>query len=268
MTIFAKETDNLNEVFNAGDSSEPLTVELPPLGSFKQKVCIKRDNVIVEGNGSHISWDDHNGMVPGFGTGDSATLTIEGSNVSFTDINVSNSFDYWKAKAKRDENPSTMMGLQAVAVFITPGSDNVTFKDSIISSWQDTLFTDGTNGYFDECTIMGNVDFIFGRSNTTFENCSIISRGSGYVTAPSTMADQEEGLVFNSCSLTRMDMVPDESVYLARPWHPSGKPGVCSAVRFSSCSYAGHINPAFWTTMKDSKGVLHTPEESRFFFGV
>lgn len=268
MTIFATETSNLNEVFNSGNPCEPLTVELPCYGSFKQKVCIKRDNVVIVGNHSSISWDDHNGMVPGFGTGDSATLTIEGSNISFSDITVINSFDYWKAKALRDENPSTMMGLQAVAVFITPGADNVTFVNSILSSWQDTLFTDGTNGYFDECTIEGHVDFIFGRSNTIFENCTIVSLGPGYVTAPSTMADQKEGLVFNSCTLTRTDNVPDESVYLARPWHPSGKPGVCSAVRFSFCVCGGHINSALWTTMKDSKGVLHTPEESRFIFGA
>lgn len=268
MTLLAKETDNLNELFNKGDSSEPLTVELPFYGAFQQKVHIKRDNVIVIGNHSAISWDDHNGMVPGFGTGDSATLTIEGSNVSFSEITVINSFDYLKAKAKRDENPSIMMGLQAVAVFITPGSDNVTFENSILSSWQDTLFTDGTNGYFDECTIKGNVDFIFGRSNTIFENCTIVSLGPGYVTAPSTMADQQEGLVFNSCFLTRTEDVPDESVYLARPWHPSGKPGVCSAARFVACSFDEHINPSFWTTMKDSKGVVHTPEESRFLFGV
>jgi pectinesterase len=266
--IFATEADNLNEVFNAGNPSEPLTVELPCWGFFKQKVHIKRDNVIILGNNSSIFWDDHNGMVPGFGTGDSATLTIEGSNVAFSEINIVNSFDYWKAKARREENPSIMMGLQAVAVFITPGSDNVTFDNSILSSWQDTLFTDGANGYFDECTIKGNVDFIFGRSNTTFENCTIVSLGPGYVTAPSTMADQEEGLVFNSCSLVRDNGVPDESVYLARPWHPSGKPGVCSAVSFNSCSCGGHINSSLWTTMKDSKGVLHTPEESRFFFGA
>ncbi len=264
MTIVATETSNLNEVFNSGDFSEPLTVELPYYASFKQKVFIKRDNVIIIGNHSSISWDDHNGMVPGFGTGDSATLTIEGCNVSFSEITVKNSFDYWKAKAMRDENPSTMMGLQAVAVFITPDADNVSFKDSILSSWQDTLFTDGTTGYFDKCVIEGHVDFIFGRSNTTFDNCTIISLGPGYVTAPSTMANQEKGLVFNSCSLIRAGEVPDESVYLARPWHPSGKPGVCSSVSFNSCSFGGHINPSLWTTMKDSKGVLHTPQESRF----
>lgn len=268
MTISAKETDNLNEIFNAGDSCDPLTVELPFYCYFKQKVRIKRDNVIIIGNRSVISWDDHNGMIPGFGTGDSATLTIEGSNVSISDIIIENSFDYCKARAKRDENPSIMMGLQAVAVFITPGSDNVTFNDSILSSWQDTLFTDGTNGYFDECTIKGNVDFIFGRSNTTFENCDIISLGPGYVTAPSTMADQEEGLVFYGCFFDCTSDVPDNSVYLARPWHPGGKSGVSSAARFSSCSYCRHINPDFWTTMKDSKGVLHTPEESRFIFGA
>ena len=267
MTILAKENYNLNEVFNEGNSSEPLVVELPSGVTFKQKIFIKRDNLTVIGNGSCLSWDDHNGMKPGFGTGDSATLTIEGSNISFVNITVENSFDYWKAKAQRDENPSTMMGLQAVAVFITPNSDNVSFENSTLLGWQDTLFTDGTNGRFSDCTIKGHVDFIFGRSNTTFENCIIESLGPGYVTAPSTMADQTEGLVFNKCHLTCSSNVPAESVYLARPWHPSGKPGVSSAVRFNACSFEEHINPSLWTTMKDSKGVLHTPQESRFLFG-
>ncbi len=268
MTILAKETDNLNEVFNGGDSNEPLVVALPSNALYCQKVFVKRNNLTVIGNGSHISWNDHNGMKPGFGTGDSATLTIEGSNIKFLDIVVENSFDYWKAKAQRDENPSTMMGLQAVAVFITPGSDDVSFVSSTFLGWQDTLFTDGTNGMFVECTIKGNVDFIFGRSNTIFENCTIVSLGSGYVTAPSTMADQKEGLIFNKCHLTCTSDVAEGSVYLARPWHPSGKPGVCSAARFIACSFDAHINPSFWTTMKDSKGVVHTPEESRFLFGV
>lgn len=265
MTIFAKETDNLNDLFNFGDSCEPLTVQLPPNVKFRQKVLIKRSNVTILGNGSCISWDDHNGMIAGFGTGDSATLTIEGSNVSFVGIIVENSFDYWKAKAMRDENPSTMMGLQAVAVFITPSADNVSFENATLLGWQDTLFTDGSNGRFVNCTIKGHVDFIFGRSNTVFENCVIESLGSGYVTAPSTMANQAEGLVFNKCNLTCSPAVLSGSVYLARPWHPSGKPGVCSAVCFNGCTFEKHINSVLWTTMKDSKGIVHTPEESRFY---
>lgn len=265
MKIFAKETDNLNDLFNYGDSCEPLTVQLPFNVKFRQKVFIKRSNVTVLGNGSCISWDDHNGMIAGFGTGDSATLTIEGSNVSFVDIIVENSFDYWKAKAMREENPSTMMGLQAVAVFITPSANNVFFENSTLLGWQDTLFTDGSNGRFVNCTIKGHVDFIFGRSNTVFEKCVIESLGSGYVTAPSTMASQEEGLVFNNCKLTCSPSVLPSSVYLARPWHPSGKPGVCSAVCFCACSFGPHVNSVLWTTMKDSKGIVHTPEESRFY---
>lgn len=264
MTILVKETDNLNDVINSSDSREPLVIQLPSQVKFCQKVSIKRDNVAISGNGSTISWDDHNGMTSGFGTGDSATLTIEGSNVTFTNVVVENSFDYWKARALRDENPSIMMGLQAVAVFITPSANNVSFVNSTLLGWQDTLFTDGTNGRFLNCTIKGHIDFIFGRSNTVFENCVIESLGSGYVTAPSTMADQADGLVFNNCNLTCSSSVLPGSVYLARPWHPSGKPGVSSAVRFCRCTFGSHINSTLWTTMRDSKGVLHTPEESRF----
>ena len=78
------------------------------------------------------------------------------------------------------------------------------------------------------------------------------------------MADKEKGLCFENCSLTCEDDVEDESVFLARPWHPGAKEGVCSYVSFANCTFGHHINRNLWTTMHDSKGCIHTPEESRF----
>ena len=89
MTIFAKDTDDLNVIFN-NKTIEPLVVNLPKGCTFRQKVFIERDNLTVNGNGSKIVWDDHNGMRPGFGTGASATLTVRSKHALFKDLVVEN----------------------------------------------------------------------------------------------------------------------------------------------------------------------------------
>src|SRR5690606_26982978 len=61
--------------------------------------------------------------------------------------------------------------------------------------------------------------------------CDIISRVrgreftpnsvQGHITAPSTSIKQAWGLVFINSRLLREDGVPDNSVSLGRPWHPT-----------------------------------------------
>jgi len=262
-TVFIKETDNLNEVLNSFPG-EKLEAVFPHEAVFRQKVFIKRGGLTVKGNGSRIVWDDHNGMAPGFGTSASATLTVEGSENTFCNLFVENDFDYPRFSALQGEDLMTRRGLQAVAVFTQEHSTGTVFRDCTLKSWQDTLFCDGVEESYENCTISGNIDFIFGRSRAVFRNCRIVSLGEGFVTAPSTMADKKQGLVFEDCSLECTPEVENESVFLARPWHPQAKPGVCSYARFTNCTFGPHINSGLWTTMHDSKGGTHTPEESRF----
>lgn len=263
MTIFAKDTDDLNVIFN-NKTIEPLVVNLPKGCTFRQKVFIERDNLTVNGNGSKIVWDDHNGMRPGFGTGASATLTVCSKHTLFKDLVVENDFDYLANEAKPGENPVRMMGRQAVAVFTTTESTDSTFIGCRFSSWQDTLFTDGVEDRFENCEISGNIDFIFGRSHAIFKHCTIISVGPGFVSAPSTSEDKNEGLCFVDCILTCTNDVPDGSVYLARPWHPSERSNVNSCISFKNCKLGRHINAELWTTMWDKKGHNHLPSENRF----
>ncbi len=264
-TIYARQGESLNRIFNERTEG-PLTVVLPKASCFREKVYIERDDLTVVGNGSRIVWNDHNGMVPGFGTGDSATVTVRGSNVEFRDLVLENDFDYKAGRALRErENPGVMGGLQAVAVFTEPTSTQTRFVDCTLMGWQDTLFADGDENSFLHCSISGNVDFIFGRSHSVFRNCRIVSVGPGFVTAPSTMADKERGLCFENCVLSCTDEVPDGSVFLARPWHPSAKEGVKSYASFTGCTLGRHVDRRLWTSMHDSKGGTHTPEESRFF---
>ncbi len=261
--VKAKPDDNLNTVLNARTEGL-LVVELPEGAVYRQKVVIERDDVLVEGNGARIVWDDHNGMRPGFGTGASATLTVCGNRTEFRNLIVENDFDYLANRARKDEDPHSMMGLQAVAVFTRPEYTDAVFRDCTFISWQDTLFTDCAQSRFDDCMIYGNIDFIFGRSNAVFRNCTIISTGEGFVAAPSTSAKTEKGLCFENCTVTCTDSVEDGSVYLARPWHPSERSDTNSYVSFVGCRLDRHINHGLWASMWDKKGHNHLPSENRF----
>ena len=263
MTIKAKDGDNLNSILNT-PTDGILTVELPPGCIFRQKVRIERDNLVVIGNGSKLVWNDHNGMKPGFGTGDSATLTICSSHTEFRNLIVENDFDYLGNGAKEGEDANRMMGRQAVAVFTRPEFTDAVFKDCTFIGWQDTLFTDCEESRFERCRISGNIDFIFGRSHAVFDGCTVISTGPGFVAAPSTPENREKGLCFVNCFITCTDSVEDESVYLARPWHPSERDYTNSCVSFENCTFNRHINPGLWTSMWDKKGHNHLPTENRF----
>ncbi len=264
MRILVKENDDLNVAFNTTCEGQ-LIVELPSACTFRQKVRIDRSDVLVTGNGSRIVWDDHNGMVPGFGTGASATLTIYGNNVTLENLIVENSFDYVGERAKNDQDIGRRQGLQAVALFTRPESTCTVVRDCTLLSYQDTLFADGAENLYENCRISGNIDFIFGRSHAIFKNCNITSVGSGYVTAPSTHIDREEGFVLEHCILDCLKSVEDGSVYLARPWHPSEMLGdINSYVRFKDCTLSGHISRDLWTSMHDGAGGMHYPEDNRF----
>ena len=259
----AKPGDNLNEILNT-KTEGPLVVELSENAVYRQKVTVGRDDVLVIGNGARIVWNDHNGMRPGFGTGASATLTVCANHTEFRNLTVENDFDYLAGRAKKDEDPHFMMGLQAVAVFTRPEYTDAEFRSCTFISWQDTLFTDCSESLFEDCTVYGNIDFIFGRSHALFSNCTIVSTGEGFVSAPSTSVKTEKGLCFENCTIICTDTVEDGSVYLARPWHPSERDDTDSCVSFVKCRLGRHINHELWTTMWDKKGHNHLPSENRF----
>lgn len=265
MIINVKEGQDLTGVLSqSGSSEEPLFVVLPHKAVFRQKVHCAGSNMVVMGNSSTIVWNDHNGQTPGFGTADSATLTVSGSNVLFTDLEVINDFDYAAGRKSIPGDMRTVIGLQAVAVYTAKEADLVSFDNCTFTSHQDTLFTDCVRSLFVNCTIEGCVDFIFGASYADFHNCTVISNGTGFVAAPSTPEDSEYGISFFDCNFTCTPEVADGSVFLARPWHPGGKPGVNSFVFFSGCTLGRHISPNLWASMMDTLRKLHKPEENRF----
>jgi pectin methylesterase-like acyl-CoA thioesterase len=96
--------------------------------------------------------------------------------------------------------------------------------------------------YFSDCTIAGNVDFIFGDGKAVFDRCEIhsTSHSGGFVTAQGKHYPEEDsGFVFNRCTLTA-DREETKGVYLGRPWRPY------ATVVYLNSQMGAHIDPAGW----------------------
>ena len=134
------------------------------------------------------------------------------------------------------------VGSQAVALFID--ADRAAFKNCRFLGWQDTLFVNGGRQFFKNCYIEGHVDFIFGTAAAVFEDCTIHSKGKGYVTAQYRLSNEENnGFVFLRCRLTGQDT--GTGVYLGRPWRAYAR------VVFLQCWLDSHIKPEGWDNWRD-----------------
>lgn len=113
---------------------------------------------------------------------------------------------------------------QALAVMVEK-VDKVVFDNVRLASNQDTLYlsNSGKRVYFAGGEITGDVDFIFGPGVGVFDGSTIRYTGArkpsgGFIAAPSTLASQTYGLLFNNCVFSADDATADDSVYLARQW--------------------------------------------------
>jgi len=133
------------------------------------------------------------------------------------------------------------VGSQAVAMYVN--TDRVLVRNCRFIGWQDTLFANGGRQYYKDCYIEGHVDFIFGNGTAVFENCTIHSKGPGYVTAHWRLNDSEtNGFVFLHCKLNGVD---GARVFLGRPWRPYGR------VIFIESWMDAHIRPEGWDNWRD-----------------
>ena len=160
---------------------------------------------------------------------------------------------------------------QAVAAYVD--SARAVFRRVKLLGNQDTLFCaplpekerekDGFLGprglaprrasaqYYHDCEIAGDIDFIFGGADALFEQCVLRTVNNGlphsWVTAPSGSAEGL-GFVFWDCDFVS-DSCPQGTVYLGRPWRPTGKTAVLAS------RLGAHIAPegfAGWNDRTDS----------------
>ena len=221
-------------------------------GIYKEVVTIPANKPFItmvgeSAEGTVITYDNYSGkerLVVGgtYGTSGSATMFVNGTDFTARDLTIENSFD---------ESSVDVANKQAVALNVR-GERHKFINVRFIGN-QDTLLTNGGTQYFYQCYIEGDVDFIFGGSSAVFEECVIhsldrgFSSNNGYITAASTMITEPYGYLILNSKLTS-DAAPG-TVWLGRPWHPSGNPDAIASVVYMNTEMGAHINPVGWTDM-------------------
>ena len=243
-------------------------------GVYKEKLILPSwlTNITICGedrDNTIITWDDHANIkmpvggldseaaVKGkpMGTFRTYTLKVQGSYITLKNITI--------------ENNAAKLG-QAVSLHLE--GDHILVQNCRLLGNQDTLFCaplpekerekDGFLGprglaprrasaqYYHACEIAGDIDFIFGGADALFEHCTLRTVDNGlahsWVTAPSGAADGL-GFVFWDCDF--VSDCPAGSVYLGRPWRPTGKTAVLD------CRLGAHIAPegfAGWNVRTDT----------------
>ena len=128
-------------------------------------------------------------------------------------------------------------GSQAVAVLVE--ADRAVFNKCRFLGWQDTLYAKNGRQFYKDCYIEGHVDFIFGQAAAVFENCTIHSKGDGYIAAPMRFAaDEPSGFIFINSKLTGENT--QKGVFLGRPWRDYGR------TVYLNTEMGTHIRPEGW----------------------
>ena len=184
---------------------------------YFEKVIIDKPGITIDGqNKAVIVNNDYAEKIHQDGrpyvTFRTYTLLVKANDVILKNLTIKNTAGYGKEIG------------QAVALSLY--ANNIKVINCKLSAFQDTLFIgpfskDLEERYvnllpleeriadvdyystFENCEIEGNVDFIFGGGNATFNNCKIYSlkaNGKAWVCAPDHPLSNTHGFVFNDCA--------------------------------------------------------------------
>ena len=260
-------------------------------GIYTEKLLIAKDNLQLIGASKHkvhLRFNDYSGKPDEqgktLGTAGSATLKISAKDTRLENMTIENNFDFLTNDQLANDNPVRIKDPQAVALFIDAPSDRTIVSNIKLLSNQDTLFVDSGRSWFDKVYIAGSVDYIFGQGNALFTDSEIktLARGKninphGFITAPSTQITSGYGFTFLHCKLTREESVPDNSVALGRPWHPTrtfadgryADPNAIGKSVFINTWMDSHITDDGWYSMsgaqKEGGRKVFLPDDARFF---
>lgn len=240
---------------------ETIRIEVAP-GIFEEKLFIRKENIEIVGDdplmtvfrygdGAKKPRPDGSGE---YGTFNTAVIFIAGKDITLRNLTIEST-----------AGPGYLAG-QALAVYAA--ADRLSCYNCRFTGWQDTIFNGDPmtcnmkklmlpdffqasevpivhkfyRNYFKDCYVCGDVDYIFGPNTAFFDHCEIhsiarVSEEKAYITAASTPAGQEFGLIFSHCRITGEE--PD-SVYLGRPWRD------CAKTAFICCELGDHICPEGW----------------------
>ncbi len=236
---------SIQRALDAAPKTGALVLVAP--GTYREVLTIDKPNIRLRSASTDASKtlvvNDRSAGQNG-GTLHSATVNVTADNFFAENITFENDFNA--------THPQLPAGSQALALLVT--GDRAIFHNVRLLGNQDTVYAgsrncapDGQNciptrQYFSDCTIAGNVDFIFGDSKAVFDRCEIHStaHAGGYITAQSKHYPEEDsGFVLNNCKLVA-DAGVTGPVYLGRPWRPY------ASVTFLNTEMGSHIDPAGW----------------------
>ncbi|MCM1078160.1 MAG: pectinesterase family protein [Bacteroidales bacterium] len=135
------------------------------------------------------------------------------NNVYMQDLTVRQNRD-WEAKKSAGQ-----------AIALRQRGKQAVYKNVALQGVQDTYYLNkaDASAYFEDCSIAGEVDFIYGDGTAYFNRCRLQPVSSAaYITAPNTQKDYV-GLVFNECTVERIGDARDAvtGYRLGRPWGDS-----------------------------------------------
>lgn len=219
------------------DNSQWIEISIKE-GIYNEKVTIPSDKpfIYLKGDGvgkTTVTWGD-NGTIE-----TSPTISFLADNTLVSGIKFVNSFNY----PPKNNNPSW-----AVAARIA--GDKLAFYQCSFLGFQDTLYDERGRHYFNQCTIEGAVDFIFGNGQSIYEQCRILLNTPeiGYIAAHGRYdPNDSSGFVFKKCRVIRKS---EGKTYLGRAWKEY------SRVIFYKSLMANNILPEGWDSWdKDVKNL-------------
>jgi pectinesterase len=217
----------------AGSRTNPVVIHIKP-GTYKELIYVQREKRFFRLVGDDpattvITYDLHANLTnfdgKPLGTFRTPSTTIDADDFTAENITFENS-----------------AGAVGQALAIRVDGDRATFSNCHFLGWQDTILLNRSRQYFENCTIAGHVDFIFGAATAWFEKCHIHCLGDGYITAASTPADQPFGFIFSNCNITGDK--PEARTWLGRPWR------IYASTIFLNTEMSGVVRPEGWNDWK------------------
>ncbi|XP_020228674.1 probable pectinesterase 53 [Cajanus cajan] len=226
-----------------------VIVSIAP-GVYREKIMIPRtlafitllgdggDPPTITGNDT-ASFNGRDGTP--LGTFQSATVAVDASYFVAINIKFENSAPHVIGRR----------GEQGVALRIS--GTKAAFYNCTFYGDQDTLYDHKGLHYFNNCSIQGSVDFIFGSGRSLYQNCylnSTTKKVASITAQKRTNSSLESGFSFKNCTITGSGQV-----YLGRAW------GDYSRVVFSYTYMDKIVLPKGWSDWGDQN------RDSRVYYG-
>lgn len=205
--------------------TQPATIFIRK-GRYEELVRVGRERCRV-----HLTGEDRKGTVIACVNNDKlnpgwiqrAVLGVEGDDFVLENLTVQNTTPY--------------KGSQAEAVYVN--ARRCALRNADFLSFQDTLHLSGSV-HVSDCTIEGDVDYVWGYGSALFERCELRTMHDGYIVQARNSAGKP-GYVFLDCKLTAAPEV--KRCWLARI--EAGR-FPASHVAFIRCQMGAHIPAAGW----------------------